>query len=51
MATTLVAQAKDTQAALVLEEWTPMRSRLTVRTSQRHRQNGWGCAHLRACIA
>ena len=51
IANTLVAKAKDTKAALVLEELTHMRSRLTVRTSQRNRHNGWGFAQLRAFIA
>ncbi len=48
---TLVAKAQDTKAALVLEELTHIRSRTTVRKSQRNRHNGWGFAQLRAFIA
>jgi IS605 OrfB family transposase len=48
---TLVAKAKDTKAALVLEELTHIRSRTTVRKSQRNRHTGWGFAQLRAFVA
>ena len=48
---TLVAKAKDTKAALVLEDLTHIRRRMTVRKSQRNRHTGWGFAQLRAFIA
>jgi IS605 OrfB family transposase len=43
----LVAYAKDTKAALVLEELTNIRSRMTVRTRQRNRQHNWSFRQLR----
>jgi putative transposase len=47
----LVAHAKDTQAALVLEDLTGIRDRMTVRKGQRNRSYGWGFAQLRAFVA
>lgn len=43
----LVAYAKDTKAALVLEELTNIRSRITVRGKQRNRQHNWSFRQLR----
>jgi putative transposase len=40
----LVAYAKDTKAALVLEELTHMRDRITVRKPQRSKQHNWSLA-------
>jgi putative transposase len=46
----LVAYAKDTKAALVLEELTHIRSRTTVRKGQRNKHASWGFRQLRAFI-
>jgi IS605 OrfB family transposase len=43
----LVAYAKDTKAALVLEELTHIRSRMTVRKKQRSKQHNWSFRQLR----
>lgn len=43
----LVAYAKDTKAALVLEDLTNIRSRITVRARQRSRQHNWSFRQLR----
>ena len=43
----LVAYAKDTRAALVLEELTHMRDRMTVRKAQRNKQHNWSFRQLR----
>ena len=47
LAKRLVAYAKDTKAALVLEELTHIRSRMTVRQSQRSKQHNWSFRQLR----
>jgi putative transposase len=47
----LVAHAKDTQAALSLEDLTGIRDRMTVRKGQRNKQHGWSFRQLRAFIA
>ena len=47
LATRLVAYAKDTKAALVLEDLTHIRSRITVRKSQRSKQHNWSFRQLR----
>jgi putative transposase len=47
LAKRLVAYAKDTKAALVLEELTHIRSRMTVRKSQRSKQHNWSFRQLR----
>ncbi len=47
LAKRLVAYAKDTQAALVLEELTHIRRRMTVRKSQRSKQHNWSFRQLR----
>lgn len=46
----LVAHAKDTNAALVLEELTHIRDRTTVRKAQRNRHHGWSFAQLRSFV-
>jgi putative transposase len=46
----LVAYAKDTKAALVLEELTHIRDRLTVRRAQRSKQHNWSFRQLRAFL-
>ena len=46
----LVAYAKDTKAALVLEELTHMRDRITVRKGQRNKHASWSFRQLRAFI-
>ena len=46
----LVAYAKDTKAALVLEELTGIRSRMTVRKAQRNKQHNWSFRQLRAFL-
>ena len=46
----LVAHAKDTHAALVLEDLTHIRERVTVRQSQRNKHHGWSFAQLRSFI-
>ena len=43
----LVAHAKDTKAALVLEDLTHIRSRMTVRRTQRSKQHNWSFRQLR----
>lgn len=47
----LVAHAKDTQAALSLEDLTGIRDRMTVRKGQRNRHHGWSFRQLREFIA
>ena len=47
----LVAYAKDTKAALVLEDLTHMRDRITVRKGQRNKHANWSFRQLRAFIA
>jgi IS605 OrfB family transposase len=47
---TLVAYAKDTKAALVLEELTHIRDRITVRKRQRSKQHNWSFRQLRAFL-
>ena len=43
----LVAYAKDTKAALSLEELTGIRDRMTVRKGQRNKQHAWSFRQLR----
>jgi IS605 OrfB family transposase len=43
----LVTYAKDTKAALVLEDLTHIRSRMTVRKAQRSKQHNWSFRQLR----
>jgi|SRR5262252_1269430 len=43
----LVAYAKDTKAALVLEDLTGIRDRMTVRARQRNKQHNWSFRQLR----
>jgi len=50
MAKRLVACAKDTKAALVLEDLTHIRSRTTVRKGQRNKQASWSFRQLREFI-
>jgi IS605 OrfB family transposase len=50
LAKRLVTYAKDTKAALVLEELTHIRSRITVRKSQRSRQHNWSFRQLRELL-
>ena len=47
----LVQYAKDTKAAIVLEDLTGIRDRLTVRRKQRARQHNWSFGQLRAFIS
>lgn len=47
LAKRLVAYAKDTKAALVLEDLTHIRDRITVRKAQRSKQHNWGFRQLR----
>jgi len=47
----LVAYAKDTKAALVLEELTHIRDRMTVRKGQRNKQHSWSFRQLRTFIS
>lgn len=47
----LVAHAKDTHAALSLEDLTGIRDRMTVRKGQRNKQHGWSFRQLREFIA
>ena len=47
LAKRLVAYAKDTKAALVLEDLTHIRSRMTVRKNQRSKQHNWSFRQLR----
>lgn len=51
LAKRLVAYAKDTKAALVLEELTNIRDRITVRKSQRSKQHNWSFRQLRDFVA
>lgn len=46
----LVAYAKDTKAALVLEELTHIRGRMTVRKGQRSKQHSWSFRQLREFV-
>lgn len=46
----LVAYAKDTKAALVLEDLTHIRRRITVRKGQRGRHHSWSFGQLRAFL-
>jgi putative transposase len=46
----LVAKAKDTKQAIALEELTHIRTRTTVRKSQRARHSNWAFAQLRQFI-
>jgi putative transposase len=50
LAKQLVAYAKDTQAALVLEELTHIRRRITVRKGQRSKQHNWSFGQLRTFL-
>lgn len=43
----LVAHAKDTKAALILEELTHIRDRIRLRKGQRNKQHNWGFRQLR----
>jgi putative transposase len=47
----VVAYAKDTKAALVLEELTHIRDRMTVRKGQRNKHASWSFRQLRAFIS
>jgi putative transposase len=47
----LVAHAKDTKAALGLEDLTHIRGRMTVRKGQRNKQHSWSFRQLRAFIS
>lgn len=47
----LVQYAKDTKAAIVLEDLTHIRARLTVRKRQRARQHNWSFGQLRQFIS
>jgi IS605 OrfB family transposase len=47
----LVAHAKDTQAALSLEDLRGIRDRMTVRKGQRNKQHGWSFRQLRDFLA
>ena len=47
----LVQYAKDTKAALVLEDLTHIRDRMTVRKQQRAKQHNWSFGQLRQFIA
>lgn len=51
IAKSLVQKAKDTKAALVLEDLTHIRSRMTVRKRQRSKQHNWSFGQLRAFIS
>jgi len=46
----LVAHAKDTQSALVLEDLTGIQARVTVRKGQRNKQHSWSFRQLRQFI-
>jgi putative transposase len=50
LAKRLVQYAKDTKAALVLEELTGIRDRMTVRTRQRAKQHNWSFRQLRTFL-
>ena len=47
----LVAHAKDTKAALSLEDLTGIRDRMTVRKGQRNRHHGWSFNQLRQFVS
>src|SRR5919202_1488015 len=47
----LVAYAKDTKAALVLEDLTHIRDRMMVRKGQRNKHASWSFRQLRAFIS
>ena len=47
----LVAHAKDTQAALSLEDLTGIRDRMTVRKGQRNRHHSWSFNQLRQFVS
>lgn len=47
----LVAHAKDTKAALVLEDLTHIRDRMTVRKGQRNKHHGWSFNQLRQFVS
>lgn len=47
----IVQHAKDTTAAIVLEDLTHIRARLTVRRKQRARQHNWSFGQLRSFIS
>ena len=49
-ANTLVAKAKDTKSAIVLEDLTGIRERTTVRHGQRNKHSGWSFRQLQAFI-
>ena len=51
IAKSLVQLAKDTKAALVLEDLTYIRDRMTVRKRQRAKQHNWSFGQLRAFLA
>ena len=51
IAKSLVQLAKDTKAALVLEDLTHIRDRITVRKRQRAKQHNWGFGQLRAFLS
>lgn len=46
----LIATAQDTQRGIALEDLKGIRTRTTVRRSQRNRQGGWGFSQLRAFV-
>jgi IS605 OrfB family transposase len=50
MSKKLVAYAKDTKAALVLEELAHIRDRITVRVQQRNKHHNWNFRQLRAFL-
>ena len=50
LAKRLVAYAKDTKAALVLEDLTHIRDRMTVRRGQRSKQHNWSFRQLREFV-
>jgi putative transposase len=50
ISTKLVAHAKDTKAALALEDLTGIRDRTTVRKGQRNKHSGWSFRQLREFI-
>ena len=50
LAKSLVPYAKDTKAALVLEELTHIRRRMTVRKTQRGKQHNWSFGQLREIL-
>jgi IS605 OrfB family transposase len=50
IANRLVAKAKDTKSAIVLEDLTGIRERTTVRKGQRNKRSGWSFRQLQAFI-